>query len=212
MPIRGDPSIYEINTWVWLSDLSKRFGRAVTLGNVPPEAVDEIAAWCPDVVWMMGVWERSPLGREIALNHPDLQSEFDHIKPDFTAADIAGSPYSVHRYQVDSRLGGPEGLAAFRSQLRKHNIGLFLDYVPNHVALDHHWTIDCPDCLVRGTEEELKTRSTFYYRAENGNIYAHGRDPYWPPWTDTAQVNVFSRAGREQTLDQILRIAAQCDG
>ncbi|MGZ4999208.1 MAG: alpha-amylase family glycosyl hydrolase, partial [Methylomonas sp.] len=37
-------------------------------------------------------------------------------------------------------------------------------------------------------------------------------DPYFPAWTDTAQVDVFSRAGREQSLQVVLDIADQCDG
>jgi hypothetical protein len=47
---------------------------------------------------------------------------------------------------------------------------------------------------------------------ENGEIIAHGRDPYWPAWTDTAQVNAFSREGREQSLAILRNIAQQCDG
>jgi hypothetical protein len=212
MALRRNPIVYEINAWVWLADLSLRFGNQITLGNIPPEVIDEIVAWCPDALWLMGVWERSPMGREIAYKHIDLQRAYDTALPDFRAEDIVGSPYSVHRYKVDAHLGGPEELAVFRMQLRQHGIALILDYVPNHVALDHHWTEDCPDCLVRGIETDLINRPSYYYRAPNGEIFAHGRDPYWPAWTDTAQINAFSPAAREQSLDQVRRIAEQCDG
>ncbi|MEP7289858.1 MAG: alpha-amylase family glycosyl hydrolase [Chloroflexota bacterium] len=213
MLIRRNPSVYEINTWVWLTDLSSRFERTVTLGDVPSEALDEIAAWSPDVVWMMGVWQRSPHGRAIALSHPDLQFEYQRVLPNFRDEDIVGSPYAVYRYVVDGHLGGPDGLAAFREQLQQRGIALLLDYVPNHVAVDHHWTVDCPDCLVRGTEEDLALRSSFYFHtAENNLIFAHGRDPYYPPWTDTAQVNAFSPDARAQSLATVQSIANQCDG
>src|SRR5690349_15094005 len=110
--------IYQINTWVWLKDLSDRFGRDVTLGNVPPEVFDELANWHPDAIWMMGVWERSPRGEEIARTYEGLQMEYLRALPDYTPQDVVGSPYAIHRYVVDQSLGGREGLAAFRAQLK----------------------------------------------------------------------------------------------
>ena len=38
------PFIYEINTWPWLDELSRRCGRRVELGDVPGEVWDAIAA------------------------------------------------------------------------------------------------------------------------------------------------------------------------
>ena len=38
------PSTYEINTWVWLSDLSQTYGIAVDLFSVPFAEWDAIAA------------------------------------------------------------------------------------------------------------------------------------------------------------------------
>jgi len=63
------PSIYEINTWVWLTDLSRRYGRPVQLGSAPVTEWDAIAAFGFDAVWLMGVWERSPAGIAIAKAH-----------------------------------------------------------------------------------------------------------------------------------------------
>lgn len=213
MALRRNPIVYEINTWVWLTELTERCGRPITLGNVPSEIYDELVSLHPDTVWLMGVWERSPRGREIALHHPDLQFEFQRVLPDFKPEDVVGSPYAIHRYVVDEHLGGPDGLAEFRAQLHQRGISLILDYVPNHVAVDHPWTIEHPACLVHGTPGDLKTRPTSFYQVpENGEIIAHGRDPNWPAWTDTAQVNAFSREGREQSLATLMNIAQQCDG
>jgi glycosidase len=213
MKLRRNPFVYEINTWVWLTDLSQQYGRALSLGNLPPECIDQITVWHPDAVWLMGVWERSPLGREVARNHPGLQFEFQRALPDFVPDDIVGSPYAVHRYTVDSNLGSADDLAAFRARLRERDIALILDYVPNHVAVDHHWTTDCPDCLLRGSQADLDARPSSYYTVpENGAVIAHGRDPYFPAWTDTAQVNAFSSEGRRGALQTVLDIANQCDG
>ncbi len=213
MALRPNPFIYEINTWVWLTELSQVHGRALSLANLPEACIEQIAAWHPDAVWLMGVWERSPHGRQIALQHPGLQFEFQRVLPDYTPDDIVGSPYAVHRYVVDTHLGGPEGLAAFRAQLRERDIALILDYVPNHVAVDHAWAVECPACLMRGTQADLEARPASYYKVpENGEVIAHGRDPYWPAWTDTAQVNAFSPEGRQKSLQTVLDIAHQCDG
>ena len=60
------PTLYEINTWVWLTDLAARNGFPVDLSSVPPAEWDAIATYGFDAVWLMGVWERSPAGIAIA--------------------------------------------------------------------------------------------------------------------------------------------------
>lgn len=213
MPLRRNPLIYEINTVVWLADLTRRFGRPVLLGDVPTQVLDELAALHFDAVWLMGVWEHSPRAREIALSHPDLVAEYDRLLPDWTPDQITGSPYAVHRYVVDEHFGGQDGLATLRQALRDRGLGLILDFVPNHVALDHPWTTDCPDCLVRGTEaDSIKQPGTYFIDPANGQCFAHGRDPYFPAWSDTVQIDAFSSAARDCARRTLLDIAAQCDG
>jgi hypothetical protein len=208
---KRSPHIYEINTWVWLNSLSGQYGKTITLADVPDAELKAISKLKMDAVWLMGVWERSPAGREVALQHPDLQSEYYRALPDLKAKDVVGSPYSVRRYVVDEHLGGPEGLAAFRQRLAKEGIGLILDFVPNHVATDHPWIIEKPDALIQGTSQDLAHNPVSHYQA-NGHIFAHGRDPYFPAWTDTAQVNAFSPTLREAAQETLLSIAEQCDG
>ncbi|MFE7836141.1 hypothetical protein ACFU53_08805 [Streptomyces sp. NPDC057474] len=90
--------IHEINTRVWLSGLSERYGRRVTLGDVPGEVWDEVVLPGLDTVWLMGVWERSPAGLRIALHDESLMASLRAALPDLTEADIAGSPYCVRNY------------------------------------------------------------------------------------------------------------------
>src|SRR4051812_659743 len=78
-----NPSIYEINTWVWLADLSKRFGTPIELGSVPDQVWDSIAALQVDAVWLMGVWERSPAGISVANTNEGLLNDFRRALPDF---------------------------------------------------------------------------------------------------------------------------------
>ncbi|MBX3085893.1 MAG: alpha-amylase [Anaerolineae bacterium] len=214
--MRKHPLVYEINTWVWLNDLSSRYNKPITLASIPDEVIDELAGWGMDAIWTMGVWERSPRGREIALAHPDLQGDYNTALPGWKPQDVIGSPYAVHRYEVDAVLGGTDGLAKFRAQLRARQIGLILDYVPNHVAVDHPWTLEHPDFFINGTDADLANIPGAFFRASNGihsgAVIANGRDPYFPAWTDTAQVNAFSPAFRSHMVTALLNIAQQCDG
>ncbi|MEV7736489.1 alpha-amylase [Streptomyces sp. NPDC088921] len=203
--------IHEINTLVWLNELSARHGRPVTLGDVPGEVWDSVALPGVDTVWLMGVWQRSPAGLEIALRDEGLRASFGEALPDVTDADIAGSPYCVRDYVVDASLGGPEGLAAARAQLAARGLRLLLDHVPNHVAPDHPWLTSSPDRLVRGTADDLARAPADFIEA-GGQVYARGRDPYFPPWPDVVQLNAFSDALREATVDTLVSIGDQADG
>jgi len=211
---RKNPLIYEINAWTWLAALTQKYGQPVTLGSVPDAEFDGLGGWGFDGVWLMGVWERSPAGRNIALNHPGLQEEFRRALPDFKPEDVVGSPYAVRNYTVDAHLGGPAGLAAFRQQLATRGLRLVLDFVPNHVAIDHPWLVSHPECFIQGTKDESDTRpDQFFDKVDSGRtrVYTYGRDPHFPPWTDTAQVNAFSPALRARAVDTLHSIASQCD-
>ena len=50
------PTIYEINTWVWLSDLSEKSGIPTDLRSVRAPDWDAIAKFGFDAVWLMGAW------------------------------------------------------------------------------------------------------------------------------------------------------------
>jgi hypothetical protein len=204
-------AVYEINTLVWLGELSRRYGRPVGLGDVPGEVWDDVARPGIDTVWLMGVWERSPAGLRIALSDEGLMASFRAALPDLTEADITGSPYCVRKYVVGASLGGPEGLAAARSQLAARGLRLILDYVPNHVAPDHPWLTERPDCLIQGTADDLAHAPDSFVEA-GGRVYARGRDPYFPPWPDVVQLNAFSDALRAATVDTLVSLGDQADG
>jgi glycosidase len=188
---RRYPAGFEINTWVWLSDLSAKIGAFVELGSVPPAEWDTLAGCGFDAVWLMGVWERSPAGSAIANRNKDLQGEFRRAMPDFHPLDNVGSPYCIRRYVVDELLGGPAGLATARRELAKRGMSLLLDFVPNHVAPDHPWVASHPEFFIQGNAEDVKHSPQAFTPVE-GTVFACGRDPYFPAWPDVLQlISVF---------------------
>jgi Alpha amylase, catalytic domain len=205
------PVIYEINTVIWLRELSDRFRRRVSLGDVPAEVWDEIALPGVDAVWLMGVWERSPAGLQISLHNDALLASFREALHDLLPEDIVGSPYCVRNYVVDSTLGGPDALAAARAELAVRGVRLVLDYVPNHVAPDHRWVTEHSDYFVQGSREEAE-QSPDAFLATNGSVLARGRDPYFPPWPDVVQLNAFSDGLRSAAIDTLSTIGDQADG
>jgi glycosidase len=206
-----NPIIYEINTWVWLHELSQKNKRRMTLATVPEKEWNSIADLKIDAVWLMGVWERSPASIGINLSRQDLQDEFHQALPDYSPEDVVGSPYCVRAYAVDKRLGGSEGLAIARKALSKRGMRLILDFVPNHVALDHAWVLGHPEYFIQGNADDLSRYPGSFYEV-NGRIFACGRDPYFPAWTDVLQLNAFYPGLRGEVIRTVLGIAEQCDG
>ncbi len=215
--LRGNrhPFVYEVNTRVLLNELSRSTGTAVSLGTIPDELIDQWAELGFDAVWMMGVWGASGASRACALLSAPLGEEFRRTLPDFTTDDVNGSPYAIQSYEVPTEFGGPKGLARLRKRLAERGLGLILDFVPNHTATDHSWASRHSEYYVRGTVQQLRDDpgSWFSVKGRMGEtVLAHGRDPMFPAWTDTAQINHLHGGARRAMIETLLSIAGQCDG
>jgi len=205
------PVIYEINTWVWLNELSQKHNRSVTLATVPPEEWDFLSSFGFDAIWFMGVWERSPAGIAISNQNKGLLEDFRRALPDFKLQDNVGSPYCVRQYVVDKQLGGRKGLAVARKELAKRGLKLILDFVPNHVAPDHPWVVKHSEYFVRGNADDARNDPVSFVEIE-GKVFARGRDPYFPAWPDVLQLNAFQPGLREAVIETLSDIAGQSDG
>ena len=197
--------LFEINTRVWLWRLSQEAGKPVTLATVDDATLDDLAHRGFDWIWLLSVWRTGAASRAVSRGNPAWQAEFRAALPDLTQDDICGSGFAISAYEVDEALGGKAALAAFRSRLATRGLRLMLDFVPNHTALDHPWTKTHPDFYVRGSDYRVETD-------QGPRILAHGRDPNFPGWPDTLQLNYAEPALQAAQMAELQTIAGQCDG
>ena len=209
------PSLYQINTRVWLTELSRTLGRAATLDDVPDAALDRLAEQGFDWLWFLSVWQTGLAGQQTSRANAAWRREFQETLPDLQEEDIAGSGFAITGYTVHRGLGGDAALARLRERLRQRGLRLLLDFVPNHTGLDHPWVEEHAEYYVAGTEQDLARTPQNYTRVtrKRGDLLlAHGRDPYFPGWPDTLQLNYGNPATQEAMIGELVKIAGQCDG
>jgi glycosidase len=199
--------LYQINTRVLLHEVRP----GATLDELPDALLDDLAAKGIDFVWMLGVWQTGPASRAVSRGHAGLRAEFLALLPDLVEDDITGSPFAVRDYAAHRDFGGEEALDRLRERLHRRGLRLVLDFVPNHVALDHPWVQAHPEWFVHGSAADLAREPQNWTRL-GGHILAHGRDPYFPGWTDTLQLSWFHPGLRRAMLDELLRVSRRCDG
>jgi hypothetical protein len=208
------PALYQINARVWLTALSQSLGRPATLEDIPDAELDRVAAMGFDWIWLLSVWRTGPAGQGVSRTEPEWRHEFEETLPDLREEDIGGSGFAITGYTVDPALGGPAALARLRERLVQRGLRLMLDFVPNHTALDHPWVEEHPEYYVTGTELDLMKAPRNYTRAgaARDRVLAHGRDPYFPGWPDTLQLNYGNPATQTAMIGELRHIAEQCDG
>ena len=215
MTDRRYASLYQINSRVLLTELSRNLGRPATLDDIPDCELDRLKELGFDWVWFLSVWQTGPAGRQVSRTHPEWRKEFQETLPDLKEADIAGSGFAITAYTVHDHLGGDDALAGLRERLRLRGLRLMLDFVPNHTALDHPWARKNPEHYIAGTAADLAKSPENYTRVKRRKgdlILAHGRDPFFPGWPDTLQINYGNPATQEAMIRELVKIAGQCDG
>ena len=204
------PLVYEINTRCWLRDLSDQHHQQIRLDTVPDAELNRWQTLGFTHIWLMGVWTTGPKSRSQSLRHFLLESRGQRPPPVGGEEDFLGSPYALQGYHVPAALGGAPGLHRFRERLHARGLKLLLDFVPNHLGLDHPWIQDQPNLFVQSA---TSVHGAFLARTALGQRWlAHGRDPYFAPWVDTVQLDYRQPATRNAMLRQLEALAPLCDG
>lgn len=231
------PSLFQANTRVWLTEIARKLGRPATLDDIPDAELDKLAKSGFDWLWLLSVWQTGAAGQQASRSNPEWRKEFQETLSDLREDDIAGSGFAITSYTVAENLGGDAALARLRERLRQRGLKLMLDFVPNHMALDHPWVETHPEFFIEGTELDLarapknwvwikRQLSVSLAPPKRGEgektaspvlrpdylLLAHGRDPYFPGWPDTLQLNYANPALQAAMTGELLRIAGQCDG
>jgi len=213
------------NTFVWLNQLSKQYGRQIErLDQIPDETLDQLASWGFTGLWLIGLWERSEASRRIKqmCGNPDAVS----------------SAYSLARYQIAERLGGELSYQNLNQRCTARGIRLASDMVPNHMGIDSDWVYEHPDWFIQSDQSpfpaytfngpDLSTRpgisinleDHYYSRSDAAVVFKHydhgnsrtrfiyhGNDGTSMPWNDTAQLNYLIPEVREAVIQTILSVA-----
>lgn len=215
------------NTYVWLSQMSRKYSRVIhTLDQIPVEELREIRDFGITGLWLVGIWERSPASRR--------------IKQLYGRSHLIGSAYSVNGYQVASDLGGRSALDHLKAIAAKEGIYIACDMVPNHTGVDSPWVLDHPDWYIGTLEKpvptweynsadlspregiQIRLEDGYYTQQEAAEVFQyttsegfgpffiyHGNDGTSMPWNDTAQLDYLNPRVREEVKKQILEVACR---
>jgi len=213
------------NTYVWLHQLSRQYGRPLTrLDDIPDEELDTLARRGFSGLWLIGLWERSRASQR--------------IKQMCGNPEAVASAYSLFDYRIAADLGGEEAFANLRARAGQRGIRLASDMVPNHMGIDSPWVIEHPDWFI-GLDESPFPAYTFhgpdlswdsrvgiyledhyYDRSDAAVVFKrvdrwsgserfiyHGNDGTSMPWNDTAQLDYLNPQVREAVIQTILHVA-----
>ncbi|MCF6271043.1 MAG: glycosidase [Melioribacteraceae bacterium] len=204
-------TIYEINTRVWI----KRFAQ----NNITPKLIEVPRDYWETLidkgikyVWLMGIWETIPETIEKYCFDEGLVSEYKKALPDWKPKDVIGSPYAIDNYHINKTLASKREFIQLKENLNSIGLKIILDFIPNHFNADTSLLKTNPEIFLHGNEELLLKDGQTYFRANGGAVFAHGRDPNYPAWQDTIQVNYFSDTARNFMTSSLKEITLLCDG
>ncbi len=205
-------SIYEINTRVWLRNFDRN-GRRATLKDVPHGYWDKFVELGIENIWLMGVWRTPESAIKKYCFEPFLIEEYKKALKDFTYKDVIGSPYSIDDYEVSEFVGGHAELLEVKKALNERGINLVLDFIPNHFSAESSLIKLRPEVFLKTDEANFKEDPYTFFKVGNlEGYFAHGRDPFYPAWRDTAQVNYFEPSARKFMINRLKKVAEISDG
>lgn len=205
-------TLYQVNTRALLTDLSVNRSQPSNLDDIPDQLLDSWKEHGFEWIWLLGVWQTGLAAQSVSRSNPAWRHEYQTTLPNLREEDIEGSCFAIVDYQTHTRLGGDAALLRLRKRLHDRGMRLMLDFVPNHMALDHPWIASHPECFVHGSEDRMRNEPLNFFKAYTGEILAHGKDPYFDGWPDTAQLDYSHPKTIQMMSQELARIAKLCDG
>jgi glycosidase len=213
------------STYVWLEQLSKKYGRHIhRLDYIPDEELQLLADRGITGLWLIGLWERSRASKTIKR----LRGNRDAV----------ASAYSLKDYMIAEDLGGEEAYENLRYRASRAGLRLASDMVPNHMGIDSDWVIDHPEWFISRWDSpfpvyrfdgpdlstdsrvEIKIEDHYYDQTDAAVVFRlrhhrdgstrymyHGNDGTTFAWNDTAQLDYSKADVREHVMQVILAVA-----
>jgi glycosidase len=148
-------------------------------------------------VWLMGIWAISKGAKAISR---------------IVAHDFEGSPYAIPTYKVNPELGGKKAFTSFVERAHAANLKVIVDFVSNHMAIDSPWINKDPELFIGSNTRARKQQTGEYFLHKSGEVIAFGRDPYFPPWHDTSQLDYANSKLRDRMIRTLKKLARLADG
>ncbi len=205
-----NPRLLEVNTRVWI----RRFGNDAGLRDIDQRFIDELNEGRIEILWLMGVWK---VNKELAAKccfGIDLMPGYAKALSDWKKEDVIGSPFAIDDYVLNPALGTEDDLLKLKERLNKAGVKLFLDFIPNHFGANSPLIKSHPEIFLQTDKDSFRKDPYAFFEYDAGKLLylVHGRDPFFPPWTDTVQLNYFEPAAREIMTEKLLYIASVADG
>jgi len=206
------PLLYQANIRLILNNLSEKLGRQATLDDFPDEELQELRRQGFDWLYLICLWETGQAEAKLANGYESLRAEARQ-KLGADKRTLCGSCFAISGYNVPGIWGSREALLRFKERLNRMGLKLMLDFIPNHVGISHPWGRSHPEYFITPDAEKTHQKpEDFYHIPGTSLIYAHGRDPYFPPWSDTLQLNYASPALQTAQQEELLKLSEVCDG
>ena len=83
---------------------------------------------------------------------------------DSIAAIATSSPFAITDYHVAPEFGGDDALRSLKAAANAAGLRVMIDFVPNHMARDHRWTLDKPWLFVQGADSDAVRHRDRYFQ------------------------------------------------
>lgn len=179
--------IYELNARVY----NKKFS------EITDTELKHLASLGFDWLWLMGIWQLSVAGRDIARRR---------------AEDFEASPYAITEYLLNPELGDEDSFRDLVNRAHAAGLRVMADFVPNHMAVDSPLIDQHPEYFIHSNPDIRKEQDRDFFTHTSGLRLAHGRDPYFAGWPDTAQLDYLHPGLRTHQINVLKRLAGMVDG